>query len=147
MLAKFNVLLDYKKSIALLYPTNESPSIYNVNSWVRFPFHDKLVSTFKYHDNKVTLRWDTGAVPSNLSINKAKLMPLKKCPGIFYKSTCAYTSANTLTPFTNNTFPPMWFKLSNIPEITGFDGLVGANFYATHLVYFDFAHKNIYIKY
>lgn len=54
--------------------------------------------------------------------------------------------AISLKTIDNQLFPSTWFSVVDIPPSAPFDGLIGSNFYAENLVYFDFDSHKIYVK-
>ncbi|MGE3919693.1 MAG: hypothetical protein AB7F64_01900 [Gammaproteobacteria bacterium] len=149
LISKFNVLLDYSHSQAIFIKKGIRLKQYYIANWINVPFHKHLLTDLSLNKNRITLGWDTGAIPSIIKETSVKRLE---------KSTCTseetYKDKNSLCIVTKNLFavltkqqmPNTWFLLENIPDGVPFDGLIGSNFFRENLVYFDFEDQNIYVK-
>lgn len=92
--------------------------------------------------------WDTGALPS--IIKKTQMTDTNKiaCPvnTPWHKKDNWCMQTKLFATLDNTKLPTMWFKLTEIPTVAPFDGLIGSNFYMRNSVYFDFDNQIIYIQ-
>lgn len=149
LLSKFNLLLDYPNSKAHLIKPQNKPTDYDIENWVSIPFQGHLLTKLKLNDKLVTLTWDTGAIPSNINQTVAQSLKQTPCPkNNPYKGNekCSRVETISLTTINNESLPTTWFSVQKMPPSVPFDGLVGSNFYAENLVYFDFDKHRIYVK-
>jgi hypothetical protein len=143
-LSKFNLLLDYPNSKALLIKPNEKPASYDVANWVTIPFRGSLLTRLELNGRPMTFGWDTGAVPSIIKASAVKNFKPTPCP------TNAHYAAGieTISLLTSGgkKLPNAWFHLRDIPPYAPFDALFGSNFFKENLVYFDFDKHLIYVN-
>ncbi len=149
-LSKFNVLLDYPHKRMILVNPISRPIEYDIKNWIAIPYTGHLLTQLKFNGKPITLSWDTGAVPSVIRKTYATPFSVLPCPSKapYAKLNCNSIMSTSFTTEGGQKLPGIWFKLmDNLPErrIAPFDGLVGTNFYANNLVYFDFSHHKIYI--
>lgn len=151
LLSKFNILLDYKNSEITLVKPGNTVTQYNIAKWSAILFDNHLHAKLNADGKLLTFSWDTGAIPSIISRKAAADFKQMHCPkNNPYKESidnCLRVNiASLLTTdnefISNNT----WFSVTDIPENAPFDGLIGSNFYANNLVYFDFDNHKIYVK-
>lgn len=148
LLSQFNVLLDYRNSKAILVKPHSKPVGYDVASWTPIAFEGHLLTTLKLNNKVVTLTWDTGATPSDINQTVAKLLQPTPCPrNNPYKQPgkCFRVTTRSFTTQNNQVLPNTWFAVQVMPAGVPFDGLVGSNFYADNLVYFDFDQHKIFV--
>ncbi len=147
LLSKFNLLLDYPHSKAILTKLN-NPIGYDVNQWIAVPFNGHLQSHLIVNNKPVIFVWDTGAVPSGIKKSIVTSFPKIQCSdeAPYNKNNCVRIETYSFKTDAGNILPKTWFELSDIPSWAPFDGLIGSNFYKEHLVYFNFDKKFIYIK-
>ncbi len=150
LLAKFNVLLDYAHSKAILVKPGFNPAQYNVKKWSPVSFDEHLRTKLNLNGKVLTFTWDTGAIPSGISRSMANNFKQSLCPknnpyeGESNK--CVRVETTSLRTMNNEALPDTWFNVADIPSFAPFDGLIGSNFYADNLVYFDFDNHKIYVK-
>lgn len=150
LLSKFNVLFDYAHSKLILVQPGKKPAQYNIEKWRIIPFNEHLLTKLKLNGKTVTLIWDTGAIPSKISRSIAKnykQIPVpKNNPYNGGCNKCFMVETTSLTTMEDKILPNTWFSVIDIPSFAPFDGLIGSNFYAKNLVYFDFDNRRIYIN-
>ncbi len=148
LLSKFNLLLDYPNSKALLIKPNAKPHNYNINDWISIPFQDRLLTQLKLNGRTMTFGWDTGAVPSVIKQSVVKEFKQTPCPSNapYAKRGCLSVVPQSLTTLSGKVTPKSWFRIDDIPSVAPFDGLFGANFFADNQVYFDFDNHLIYVN-
>ncbi|HZW61304.1 MAG TPA: aspartyl protease family protein [Candidatus Babeliales bacterium] len=147
LLSKFNLLLDYPNSKAILVKRGESPINYDVSKWISIPFTDHLNTHLYINGELRTISWDTGAIPS--VIRKSSNDKLSSCPGdapYSKKKDCISIKAMQFATVNNIRLPNTWFKVIKLPSYAQFDGLIGSNFYSENLVYFDFDKNLIFVR-
>lgn len=151
LLSKFNILLDYKNSKLTLVKPGNTLTQYNIAKWRAVSFDDHLHTKLNADGKQLTFSWDTGAIPSIISRKAATAFKQIHCPKnnpynesidncFRVKVALLLTVDNEF--ISNNT----WFSVTDIPENAPFDGLIGSNFYANNLVYFDFDNHKIYVN-
>jgi len=147
LLSKFNLLLDYPSSKALLVKRGENPIGYDISKWISIPFSGHFNTRLYLNGELRTISWDTGAIPSVIrKLANDKIIP---CPGdapYSKKNGCLSIVSTQLTTEKNVFLPNTWFKIVSLPSYAPFDGLIGSNFYSENLVYFDFDKQQIYVK-
>lgn len=149
LLSKFNVLLDYPNSKAILIKSGNQPSHYDIQNWIAIPYKNQLLTKLMLNGKLVTLTWDTGAIPSDIKLSTAQKLQQIPCPKDSpYKQVgkCSRVATNSLMTLDGKRLPNTWFEVQDMPSFVPFDGLVGSNFYANNLVYFDFDKHIIYVK-
>lgn len=153
LLSQFNFLLDYKNSKLTLINANKIPTDYDVSTWTAIPFSGHFNTKLFVDGKLLTFSWDTGAIPSIISRKAAQSFTQIPCPKDNpYREpgsvdNCFRVELNSLTTMNNEFISnTAWFSVSDMPDNVPFDGLIGSNFYANHLVYFDFDKHKIYVK-
>lgn len=150
-LSQFNVLLDYPHKRLILVNPAATPLEYPLKNWVAIPYTGHLLTQLRFNGKPISVSWDTGAAPSVIRKNYAKAFSVLPCPSKapYALFACDSIISSSFTTAAGHRLPGIWFKLTdNLPDraIAPFDGLVGANFYANNLVYFDFAHHKIFVR-
>src|SRR3990167_8674781 len=146
LLSRFNVLLDYKHSQAILTSKNSDPIKFKTDQWVCVSFYKKLLTHIIINGKPMTMGWDTGSVPSVIKQSSVKAFKRTTCQSHakFKVKNCLKT--NSIVTKSGYHLPSTWFSVQNIPVYAPFDGLFGSNFYRNNLVYFNFRNHKIYIK-
>lgn len=150
LLSKFNILLDYKNSKLILIKPGNTPTQYNLTKWTVIPFDNHLHTKLNINGKLLTFSWDTGALPSIISRKAATAFKQTKClkdsPYKEPMDNCFRVETTSVTTINNKVISNTWLSVTDIPDAAPFDGLIGSNFYADNLVYFDFDNHKIYIK-
>ncbi|MEM9242984.1 MAG: aspartyl protease family protein [Pseudomonadota bacterium] len=149
LLSKFNVLLDYAHASVTFFPRDLKQRPIDSKDWVAIPFSGPLLTHLVLDGTAMIFGWDTGAVPGVIkqsSAAKFKKLPCPAQPGIHHNKTCQRIIPNTLQTTTGEPLTNTWFIIRKFPLVAPFDGLMGAQFFSRHLVYFDFDHHIIYVK-
>lgn len=149
LLSKFNLVLDYPHARMILVKPGFKPKNYNIDHWVPIPFEGQLITTLNFDGKSFKVLWDTGSVPSIVKDDFAKNFVTLPCPNgaPYSQSNCRIISSKILLTTTNKTLPNNWFMIvKNLPKVAPFDGLMGNNFFAEHVVYIDFQKQIIYVK-
>lgn len=147
LLSKFNILLDYPQAKAILVQPKNKLFTYDIDHWIAIPFSDRLRTSLKLNGKLMTMGWDTGSIPS--IIKQSSVQDLKKaaCPSNApYAKDCSGIITTIFQTTKGENLPNTWFKIRDIPAAAPFDALLGSNFYANNLIYFDFDHHAVYIK-
>lgn len=146
LLSKFNLLLDYPSSKAILIKRGEKPTDYDINKWIAIPFTGHLTTHLYLNGQLRTFSWDSGAVPS--VIRKSATDKITPCPddAPYSKKNCLSVESKQLSTEENVSLPNTYFKITNVPSYAPFDGLIGSNFYSENLVYFDFDKRLIFVN-
>lgn len=149
LLSKFNILLDYKNSKMTLIRPGKTFTQHDVTKWKAIPFDNHLNTKLNVNGKLLAFSWDTGAIPSIISRKAATSFKQIQCPKDNpYKEPmdqCVRVEAN-LSTVNNSVISHTWFSITDIPDAAPFDGLIGSNFYANNLVYFDFDNHTIYVQ-
>lgn len=149
LLAQFNFLVDPQRSQLVLVKPHHQPKGYDIQNWPAVSFAGHLTTTLKLDGKSVTILWDTGAIPSIIKQTIAKHFSITPCPLDFpgaKEKNCSLVETHSLTTTKNEALPNTWFKVVPLPSYAPFDGLIGSNFFANHLVYFDMDHHKIFVK-
>ncbi len=149
VLSQFNVLLDYPNSKVILVKREHLPRDYDVAGWTSVPFYGRLMTKLSIDGHSMVARWDTGALPSVIKSTSAKAFSQQSCPpGFPYKLTlCRLVTYGLLqTPQGKFLAGNNWFQVQDIIPATPFDVIIGSNFYAKNLTYFDFDQQRIAVK-
>lgn len=150
LMARFNIIIDYKKSRIILIKGNDYPPNYNVNAWPKIPFllEDNIITTARVGFKTIKLLWDTGAILSFIK-------PTVKLPGK------VKTCSKKVTTYLNNcrkiyiedfrmgntNFGNIIFYAHSMPGLPiNVDGLLGRNFFETHVIYINFTKKFLAIS-
>ncbi len=149
LLSEFNLLLDYSHAKLVIVKPHSKPAGYSVDQWIAIPFQGHLLTKLNFDNKPVLLSWDTGSLPSVIKESYASDIQKTPCPtsAPYAKKDCSSVQSTSFSTTEGRQLPKIWFMTINtIPPIAPFDGLVGSNFYANNLVYFDFDQKLIFVK-
>lgn len=150
LLKRFNILLDYKNKQLMFYPHYSYPKSLTQN-WLKIPFQiNNAIDTVANIDGiRARLTWDTGAAPSFVRAIPAFKTHLTSCPTsykTFGENLRCYQPINITID--NKKIPNflLAYNLENISKAAPRDGFVGANFYYSHVIFFDFKNNLMFIK-
>ncbi len=149
LLSEFNLLLDYPHAKLIVVKSGAKPTDYPVDQWISIPFQGHLLTKLNFDNKPILLSWDTGALPSVIKESFANSILKKPCPtdAPYAKKECSSIQSTSFSTTERKQLPNIWFKTINtLPPIAPFDGLVGSNFYADNMIYFDFDQKVIFVK-
>ena len=142
LLKSYEVVLDYPHRTMTLVPraANDSPSEQCRGTSVRFAVKQQPAEPFTKADTdmgQLTLVWDTG---SQLSMVSEKVIQR----GLVQASNEDVTTKRLVVGGTD--FGPWQFKWMEMSLPPFFDGSIGYDFFATHVVCIDFPNKRLVIQ-
>jgi predicted aspartyl protease len=145
-LAQYFVVVDYAGGVITLWsPDPENPERAKCGR-TRIPMERTeeqhlAVSVFETQSGRLRLAWDTGAMYSVLPIAMAEnLRPTTITRGDtkFYPSRMLAAAGHD--------FGPLEFVLLPLQPPKDFQGMLGSNFFAKHVVCFDYAHRELRVR-
>jgi hypothetical protein len=140
LLKSYEVVLDYPRRTMTLVPRVSSESSPGTCKGTVVPFspkwHGEPVTEADTDLGRVMLWWDTGA-PTTL-LRKTIVQELRSQPAGDTVTTKRFTLGGT-------DFGPWQFEMWDV-TLPGFDGLIGYNFFASHVICIDFPGNRIVIS-
>jgi hypothetical protein len=141
LLKAYRVVLDYRHRRITLLPSGSVNSGSTTCSGPSVPFstawHGEPAAEAEIDLGRLTVWWDTGAPTSMLGKR-------------FTDASRSQLSGDTVTSkrlaFGGTDFGPLQFAVEDLALPPGFDGFIGYNFFAGHVVCFDFPEKRILIR-
>ncbi len=151
LIAQFNVIIDFSNSVVILVRGHDYPPGYDVGSWPKVPFivSGHMITAANVNGKDISLIWDTGTPVSSIKLQTIISGDVKKCSKIvLFKvaagpDTCKEITANEFIMADHN-FGPMIFYTRSMPGLP-VDGMIGDDFFKTHIVYLDFVDKTVAI--
>ena len=139
LLKGYRVVLDYRHQKMTLVPSGSSKSGGCEGTIVPFSpaWHGEPAAEVDIDLGRLTVVWDTGAPVSMLSRR-------------FVNGARSQQSGDTLVSkrlmLGGTDFGPLQFEIEDLSLPPGFDGFVGYNFFAHHIVCLDFAERRLLIR-
>jgi predicted aspartyl protease len=99
------------------------------------------VSVFETQSGRLRLAWDTGAMYSMLPVAMAE----KLRPATIARGDTKFYPSRMLTA-AGQDFGPLEFVLLPLQPPKDFQGMLGANFFAQHVVCFDYARRELRVR-
>ncbi len=151
LIARFNLVIDFSKSAVILVRGNNYPPGYDIGSWPKVPFavNGHMIASAKVNDKTISLIWDTGTPVSSLKLQTIISGDVASCSKtILFKiaadpNTCKAIAAAEFI-MGERDFGPMTFYTRSMPALPA-DGMIGDDFFRTHIVYIDFFDKTVAI--
>jgi len=145
-LSQFVTVIDYVGQSFTLWPPGAESAINAACGTTRVPMEkteqfDLAVSTFNTPSGTLRLLWDTGAsysmLPEALAASR-RLETVFRGPAPFYNSA-------TLS-VTGRDFGPLEFVVAPLQLPSDFEGMLGANFFSSHVVCLDYERREVRIR-
>jgi predicted aspartyl protease len=145
-LSQYLVVVDYAGGAITLWPPEPGNADRAKCGRTRIPMEQTeeehlAVSVFETQSGRLRLAWDTGAMYSILPVSMAEnLRPATIARGDtrFYPSKMLAAAGQD--------FGPLEFVLLPLQTPRDFQGLLGANFFAKHVVCFDYARRELRVS-
>ena len=139
LLKGYRVVLDYRRQRMTLVPTSSTKSGGCDGTAVPFSpaWHGEPAAEADIDLGRLTVWWDTGAPVSMLSKRFTEAARSQQSGGTVVSKRLMLGGAD---------FGPLQFEIEDLSLPPGFDGFVGYNFFAHHIVCLDFPGNRLLIQ-
>lgn len=145
-LYQYLVVVDYAGGAITLWPPDPGNADRAKCGRTRIPMEHTeeehlAVSVFETQSGRLRLGWDTGATYSMLPVAMAE----KLRPATITRGTTEFYPSRMLAA-AGQDFGPLEFVLLPLQRPKDFQGVLGANFFAKHVVCFDYARREVRVR-
>jgi hypothetical protein len=145
-LSQFVTVIDYVGQSFTLWPPGAESAIDAACGTTRVPMEkteqlDLAVNAFTTPSGTLRLLWDTGATYSMLPETLATSRRLET----FLRGQTPFYNSATLSA-AGREFGPLEFVVAPLELPSDFEGVIGANFFSTHVVCLDYEKREVRIR-
>jgi hypothetical protein len=151
LIAKFNVVIDFRNLKIFLIKGTGYPPGYDIDAWPKVPFtaDGRMITDATVNDKVIRLLWDTATPASSIKTTTKISGNVQSCSEtILFKlaTNSSICKKITTTNFVigGHDFGSMVFHTRSMPGLP-VDGMVGDDFFEDHVVYLDFARRMVAI--